>query len=78
MQSSMKSLGIEKLPAADRLALISEIWDGLEAENVNLVLTKPQSEELARRVAEDDRFPEETDDAAVVFAELEARLTKKS
>jgi hypothetical protein len=39
----------------------------LEAENVNLVLTKPQSEEFARRIAEDDRFPEETEDAAVVL-----------
>jgi putative addiction module component (TIGR02574 family) len=78
MQNAMKTLGIEKLPVADRLALISEIWDGLESESVNSILTKPQSDELARRVAEDDRFPEETDDADVVFSELEARLTKKS
>ena len=78
MLISAKSLGLEKLPAADRLALISEIWDGLSAEAGSLSLTPEQSAELARRVAEDDEFPDETVSAESVFAELEARFSKKS
>jgi putative addiction module component (TIGR02574 family) len=78
MHISAKSLGLEKLPAADRLALISEIWDGLSAEVGSLSLTPEQSAELARRVAEDDEFPDETFSAESVFSELEARFTKKS
>jgi putative addiction module component (TIGR02574 family) len=78
MHISAKSLGLEKLPAEDRLALISEIWDGLTAEVGSLSLTPEQSIELARRVAEDDEFPDEAFSAESVFSELEARFTKKS
>jgi putative addiction module component (TIGR02574 family) len=75
---AVKSLGLEKLPAADRLALIGDIWDGLSAEVVSLSLTPEQSAELARRVAEDGEFPDETVSSQTVFAELEARFSKKS
>jgi putative addiction module component (TIGR02574 family) len=78
MQNSTLSLGIEKLSASERLALISEIWDSLDAENANLALTTLQSDELARRVADDEQSPEDAVAADVVFAEIETRLNNKS
>jgi putative addiction module component (TIGR02574 family) len=78
MGTSAKSLGISELPAADRLALISEIWDGLASDHLLPDLTAEQSAELARRVAEDDEFPDEVVDAEVVFANLRSRFALKS
>ncbi len=78
MHVSAKSLGLEKLPVADRLALIEELWDGFSIEPGSLSLTPEQSAELAQRVAEDNEFPEEALDGDAVIAELEARFTKKS
>jgi putative addiction module component (TIGR02574 family) len=78
MGISAKSLGISELPAADRLALISEIWDDLVSDHLSPELTAEQSAELARRVAENDEFPDEVVDAEVVFANLRSRFTAKS
>ena len=46
MHISAKSLGLEKLPTADRLALISEIWDGLSAEAGSLSLPPSKAQNL--------------------------------
>ncbi len=33
MNASVKSLGIDRLPVEERLALVEEIWDSIAADN---------------------------------------------
>ncbi len=58
MTISPKELGIDKLGLSDRLALIDEIWAGIVAERSNFPLSDAQRDELDRRIAEDDAFPD--------------------
>ena len=48
----MSSLVIEELTPAERLALIGELWDSLESEQVPM--TRAQIEELERRLVTAD------------------------
>jgi putative addiction module component (TIGR02574 family) len=59
MAVSARSLGIDKLNVDDRLALLEEIWASVVADAKAFPLTAAQSEELDRRVADDDRFPDD-------------------
>ena len=58
MSPTMKALGIDKLPAAERLTLLQDIWDSLIDEQAIPELTEPQKHELDRRIAELDVHPE--------------------
>lgn len=40
----------KKLPVAERIALVEEIWDSIAEENGWLELTESQKEELDRRI----------------------------
>ena len=57
MAVTMKDLGIDRLSAADRLALVQEIWDSLTATPDEVPLTEAQKRELDRRLAELDANP---------------------
>jgi len=46
-----------KLPAAERLALLEELWDSLSEDDEALVLTDEQRADLERRLAEADADP---------------------
>ncbi len=59
MTVTMQSLGIDRLPAADRLRLVEEIWDSLSDEIEMPTLSPATETELDRRIAEDDANPEE-------------------
>jgi putative addiction module component (TIGR02574 family) len=51
MAVSMKDLGIDRLSAEERFALLQEIWDSLAAEIEAAPLTEAQRRELERRLA---------------------------
>jgi putative addiction module component (TIGR02574 family) len=74
MTVSAKSLGIDKLNVDDRLALVEEIWASIVADAKAFPLTPAQEEELDRRVAEDDQFPDEVLPWSEVKASVRARL----
>lgn len=46
-----------KLPAAERLELVEELWDSIADEDKALDLTPEQREDLDRRLAEADADP---------------------
>ncbi len=69
MSSLLTSLGIDSLSPAERLRLISEIWDSLP-EQPPPDLTNEQGRELDRRLALMDADPT----ALRPWAEVEARV----
>lgn len=74
MTVSAKSLGIDKLGVDDRLALVEEIWASVVADATVFPLTPEQREELDRRVADDDAFPDDVVPWSEVKASMRARL----
>jgi putative addiction module component (TIGR02574 family) len=74
MAVSAKSLGIDKLNVDERLALVEEIWASIVADAKVFPLTPEQREELDRRVAEDDQFPDEVLPWSEVKASVRARI----
>ena len=59
MQATVESLGIDRLPREERLALVQAIWDTIAAEPQPPLLSEAQRQELARRVAEDNAAPDD-------------------
>ena len=58
MSVTAKSLGIDKLDVANRLALIGELWDSVSAETESLPMSSEMKAELDTRIAEADANPE--------------------
>jgi putative addiction module component (TIGR02574 family) len=54
MNASIKSLGIDRLPIEERLALVEEIWDSIAVDSAAVLLTDAQHSELQKRMEEDD------------------------
>ncbi len=77
MTVSAKSLGIEALPVADRLALVDEIWEGICADSSAFPWTAEQRAELARREADDEIRPDDVVAAEEVFLGVRERLAKR-
>jgi len=57
MVVTAKSLGIDKLPIEERLALVEEIWDGISTDAKTLELNDSMKAELDRRIDEADANP---------------------
>jgi len=76
MATSIEELGIDKLDLNDRLALVEQIWAGICAEPGQFPLSQKQRQELDRRVAEDDAFPDDVVPWEDVKASVSARLRK--
>ena len=74
MTVTAKSLGIDKLGVNDRLALVEEIWASICADARRFPLSQSQREELDRRVADDDEFPDDLVPWDEVKASVRARL----
>lgn len=72
MSSLLTSLGIDRLSPAERVRLISEIWDSLP-EQPPPVLTDEQGQELDRRLALIEADPT----TLRPWAEVEARVLGK-
>lgn len=76
MNVSAKSLGIDKLPVEERIALIGEIWDSVSADAGALPLSDEIKTELDRRIADADANPDDSVSWEDVRASAEARLNK--
>ena len=74
MPPTIKSLGIDRLPRDERLALVQDIWDTIAAEPAPPFLTDAQRQELEKRVAQDDAAPDEVVPWEQVKAETLGRL----
>jgi putative addiction module component (TIGR02574 family) len=59
VSASIKSLGIDRLPIEQRLALVEEIWDSIAADSAAVPLTEAQRAELQNRIDDDDRHPDD-------------------
>ena len=59
MAAFLKSLGIDRLPVEERLALVEDIWDSIAADSAALPLTDAQRAELDRRLAEHEANPDD-------------------
>lgn len=59
MSTSPKSPGIDQLGVAERLALIEELWESIEADRPAVPVTAAQREELDWRVADHESHPDE-------------------
>jgi putative addiction module component (TIGR02574 family) len=55
MPATLESLGLDKLPRGERLALVQALWDSIAAEGPHL--TAGQRQELERRADEDAANP---------------------
>ncbi len=70
--TTMQSLGIDKLTREQRINLVKEIWDSIDAEGQPSLLTESQRQELRRRVADDDANP----DDVITWEQLTADLAR--
>ncbi len=73
MIPSLHDLGIEKLSVDDRIALAQAIWDSIPIASGPLPLTEAQKAELERRLADDDKNP----DNVVPWESVEANVLAK-
>ncbi len=76
MPASIKSLGIDRLPVEERLALVEEIWDSIALDGAAVPLTGPQRAELQKRLDEDDAYPGDVTPWERVKASTLSRLGK--
>jgi putative addiction module component (TIGR02574 family) len=76
MNTSVKSLGIDRLPIEERLTLVEEIWDSIAADSGAVPLTEAQRIELEKRIAEDDANPHDVIPWDQVKASTLSRLGK--
>ena len=77
MQTMIQRLGIDKLPRHERLVLVQEIWDTIAADQSSVLLDEALKQELDRRVAEDDAFPDDVIPWETVEAQTLARLKRQ-
>jgi len=76
MSASIKSLGIDRLPIDERLALVEDLWDSIAADSAALPLTEAQRLELQKRIDEDDAHPNDVIPWEQVKAATLARISK--
>jgi len=74
MTQSSSDLDIKQLSVAERLDLISVLWDSIPNSLEELPIPEWHREELERRLADADANP----DAAIPWEEVWERLRKKS
>ena len=76
MNASIKSLGIDRLPIDERLALVEDLWDSIAADSAALPITEAQRSELQKRIEEDDAKPNDVIPWEQVKASTLARIAK--
>ncbi|QEL13191.1 addiction module protein [Limnoglobus roseus] len=74
MPATMESLGLDRLPREERIALAQALWNSITAEAPPGMLTDAQARELDRRAKEDDATPDDVIPWERVKAETQARL----
>jgi putative addiction module component (TIGR02574 family) len=65
---------ILKLPIADRIRLVEDIWDSIAADQLALDLTEAQKSELDNRLDAFEKDGEIGREASEVIAEIRSRL----
>jgi len=73
MPVTLQSLGINRLPVEEQLALVHELWDCIVASGARPPLSQAQLQELRRRVAEDDADP----DNLIPWEEVKVQALKR-
>ena len=76
MGAKMKSLGIDRMGVEDRLVLLEEIWESLDADGSALPLTDAQRAELERRLEGDEADPDDVASWEAVKAATLSRIGK--
>lgn len=76
MNTSMKALGIARLPVEERLTLVEDLWDSIAAHSAAVPLTDAQRLERQKRIEEDDARPDDLGPWETVQASTLARLGK--
>jgi putative addiction module component (TIGR02574 family) len=76
MTPTMKSLGIDQLSVADRIAMLEETWDSISATPEQLPLTEAQKQEIDRRLAAHEADPTDVVPWDVVKGEALARMKR--
>ncbi len=76
MNASIKSLGIDRLPIEERLALVEEIWDSIAADSAAVPLTEAQRAELQKSIKENDAHPNDLTSWEQVKASTLSRFGK--
>lgn len=61
---------LRKLPHAERLELVQELWDSIACKSEQLALTRAQMDELDRRLADYERDPQQ----GVVWEDVRDRI----
>ena len=74
MPPTLQSLGLDRLPRADRLALVQALWDSIAAEVPPPLASEAQRQELERRADEDDAAP----DDVIPWEQVKARARFRS
>jgi putative addiction module component (TIGR02574 family) len=68
--SALRREEIDKLPVAERLRLLEDIWESIEADPDALPITDAQRAELDRRLAAHRANPQASEDVDTVLARL--------
>ncbi len=76
MSSLLKSLGIDRLSVAERLALVEAIWQSIAADVERSPLSEAERAEVQRRLAAHQANPQAAIRWEQVEAEALARLGK--
>ena len=76
MSPTVRSLGIDRLPVEQRIALGRELWDSIDAEPHPPLLTEPQRQELDRRIADHARNPDDVIPWEQVKRDAESRYRR--
>jgi putative addiction module component (TIGR02574 family) len=74
MPSTMKSLGIDRLPVDAQLDLIEEIWDSIASQVEALPLTPAQEAEIARCLDDHEANPDDVVPWETIRGEVGDRL----
>ena len=76
MTQMLQTLGIDRLSRDKRIELVQDIWDSIAQEEAQSMLTERQTEELLRRIEEDDATPDDVIPWEQVKAEARTRIQK--
>ncbi len=68
--SALRREEIDKLPVEERLRLLEDIWESIDANPQAVPVTEAQRSELDRRLATHQANPEAAEDAKTVISQL--------
>jgi putative addiction module component (TIGR02574 family) len=76
MGANARDLGLDKLPVADKVSLINELWADVVAEERSTPMSPELAEKLDKRIAEYEANPDQLHSIEEVMATLKADRQK--